>query len=239
MENNFSNVLSNLMSKFDMNDDQLASKVDVNRTTVTRWRKGIRSPKLDKLPEIAQVFNVDPKFLVSGKSESADIEIITLYKKLSASRKEKVYSFAKRQLAQQNSKVSSLDDYRNDGKFKNDVNVYGAVSAGTGEYLDDLKPETVLIKGPVPDDYDFAVKVNGNSMTPTFSDKQIIFVKKVEDDSEIRNNQFVIAEVNGDAFVKKLQINDEGIELISLNPDYKDIVIHEYDDFAIRGIVVF
>ncbi|MET1374834.1 helix-turn-helix transcriptional regulator, partial [Staphylococcus aureus] len=51
----FSSNLERLMNKRDMSDSELAELVDVNRTTVTRWRKGIRSPKLDKLPEIANV----------------------------------------------------------------------------------------------------------------------------------------------------------------------------------------
>ncbi len=56
----FSSNLERLMNKRDMSDSELAELVDVNRTTVTRWRKGIRSPKLDKLPEIANVFELNP-----------------------------------------------------------------------------------------------------------------------------------------------------------------------------------
>lgn len=56
----FSSNLERLMNKRDMSDSELAELVDVNRTTVTRWRKGIRSPKLDKLPEIANVLELNP-----------------------------------------------------------------------------------------------------------------------------------------------------------------------------------
>lgn len=233
----FSNKLSQLMMSFDMSDDKLAKLVSVNRTTVSRWRSGERSPKLEKLPEIAAVFNISPQAFVG---ENSVISIEPIFSQLDDARKQNVIHYASQQLKQQkNNKVVDLNSYRNKEAENNIANIYGSVSAGTGEYLDDIKPEQVSVKGPVPDNYDFAVKVNGDSMTPAFSDKQIIFVKKVEDDSEIRNNQFVIAELNGEAFIKKLHIDDSGIKLISLNPKYNDIFIHDYDDFVVRGIVVF
>lgn len=52
------------MKKFDISDADLADKVDVNRTTVTRWRTGERSPKLEKLPEIASIFGVPATIFV-------------------------------------------------------------------------------------------------------------------------------------------------------------------------------
>lgn len=43
-----------------------------------------------------------------------------------------------------------------------------------------------------PPEYDFAVRVNGDSITSLFSDGQIIYVTRVFETSEARNNQFVI-----------------------------------------------
>lgn len=59
-----------------------------------------------------------------------------------------------------------------------------------------------------PPKYDFAVRVNGDSITSLFSDGQIIYVTRVFETSEARNNQFVIAELNGDAYVKKIVFSD-------------------------------
>lgn len=58
-----------------------------------------------------------------------------------------------------------------------------------------------------PPEYDFAVRVNG-AITSLFSDGQIIYVTGVFETSEVRNNQFVIAELNGDAYVKKIVFSD-------------------------------
>ena len=64
-----------------------------------------------------------------------------------------------------------------------------------------------------------------------------LFINKI-DKAEVRNNQFVIAEVDGNFFVKKLRLADGNIDLISLNKKYPDIHVHSYNDFAIRGVVI-
>ena len=74
-------------------------------------------------------------------------------------------------------------------------------------------------------------------MEPVFNNGQIIYVNKI-DKAEVRNNQFVIAEVDGNFFVKKLRLADGNIDLISLNKKYPDIHVHSYNDFAIRGVVI-
>lgn len=62
----FSDKLNKLMEQRDMSNDELGDLVNVNRTTIARWRSGLRSPKMEKLPEIASVFNVDPRIFVGA-----------------------------------------------------------------------------------------------------------------------------------------------------------------------------
>lgn len=62
----FSKELTELMEKRNVSDSKLASDLDINRTTVVRWRKGERNPKLDKVAEIAKYFNVSPKVFVES-----------------------------------------------------------------------------------------------------------------------------------------------------------------------------
>lgn len=210
----FSTELDKLMNTFDMSNEKLGELVGVNRTTVSRWRSGERSPKLEKLPEIASVFNVDPRVFV-GEDKISSIE--TIYNQLDPPRKAKVYNFAEYQLKEQNRKTSIV------------VTIKGYVSAGTGEWLEETSEE-VEFSGEVPE-HDFAVRVNGRSMLPLFEDKQIIFVKGT---SEARDGQIIVCRVNSDAYVKKLS----GNKLVSLNKEYDDILISETDDFKIFGVVV-
>lgn len=99
----FSEQLALLMKKNDMSDEVLGNLVNVNRTTVSRWRTGERSPKMEKLPEIASVFNVDPRIFV-GELPNNDISII--YSQLNPARQEVVYTVAEQQLEEQNKVIA-------------------------------------------------------------------------------------------------------------------------------------
>lgn len=56
----------------------------------------------------------------------------------------------------------------------------------------------------------------------------------------VRNEQIVIAELNGDAYVKKIVFdnNRQSCQLISLNKDYQPINVTENDEFKVVGLVV-
>lgn len=210
----FSTELDKLMNAFDMSNEKLGELVGVNRTTVSRWRSGERSPKLEKLPEIASVFNVDTRVFV-GEDKISSIE--SIYNQLTPPRQAKVYDFASYQLKEQNRKPTIT------------IKICGYVSAGTGEWLEETSEE-VEFSGDIPQ-HDFAVRVNGDSMLPLFEDKQVIFV---DGTSEARDGQIIVCRVNSDAYVKKLS----GNKLVSLNKEYDDILISDTDDFKIFGVVV-
>ncbi|MDV7740846.1 helix-turn-helix domain-containing protein [Enterococcus gallinarum] len=197
--------------------DAVAEKLGVSRSTIFRYEKG----DIEKLPtnilgDIAEILKTTPAFLMGWEDDNVP-SIESIYNQLEKPRQTKVYNFAEYQLKEQQR------------KSKISIMIKGYVSAGSGEWLESNEEE-VEFNGEVPE-HDFAVRVNGNSMTPLFDDKQIIFVKGT---SEARDGQIVICRVNSDAYVKKLS----GNKLVSLNKDYKDILISETDDFKIFGVVV-
>lgn len=202
----------------------LANLLNVKPTAVSAWESGRNKPLMDKVTLMANVFNINISQLVGDTFEVNDINPV--YSKLDINRKKNVYKYAVNQLDEQN-KIIDLPN-------NNEVEIYGAVSAGTGEYLLDGKPELVEYDGEIPV-HDFAVIVNGDSMEPTFADKQIIFVKKT---SEVRNGQFVIADYDHQAYVKKFMRDENGCRLVSLNKKYKDLPINEEHEMSIFGVVV-
>ena len=105
------------------------------------------------------------------------------------------------------------------------------VSAGLGNYLDDGEYGMIEVDGTVPGSADYAVKVSGDSMMPRFVDQQIIFI---HEQSALDEGEIGIFCLNNDAYLKKL---GRGC-LISLNPVYDPIPIHDYDDYKIFGKVV-
>ncbi|WP_349517293.1 XRE family transcriptional regulator [Leuconostoc mesenteroides] len=204
----------------------LAKLLNVKPTAVSAWESGRNKPLMDKVTLMANIFNINISQLVGDTFEVNDINPI--YSKLSTIRKKNVYRYAVDQLDEQNNIVAFPTPE------KSQVSVYGAVSAGTGEYLLDGKPELVEYDGDVPV-HDFAVVVNGDSMLPLFDDKQIIFVKKT---TEVRSGQIVIADYDQQAFVKKYVSDESGSRFVSLNKKYDDMPIDESHETSIFGVVV-
>ncbi|HEB2314116.1 TPA: helix-turn-helix transcriptional regulator [Staphylococcus aureus] len=226
----FSSNLERLMNKRDMSDSELAELVDVNRTTVTRWRKGIRSPKLDKLPEIANVFGVKPLDLIHDMDDSKIIEEIhNVSSQLTPPRQSNVLKYATNQLEEQNNDSDdNLVDFNSYIQEKSEVDIYGCASAGIGERLYNEPISKEFVRGYVPA-HDIALKVNGDSMEPLFKNGQIIFIEKSH---TIKDGQIGVFIINGDAYVKKVYVEDNRLTLVSLNKKYKDL--HFYDNESVR-----
>ncbi|MYZ03924.1 LexA family transcriptional regulator [Ligilactobacillus salivarius] len=232
---------------------QLSGKkqIDITRqtgipaSTLTGYFKGTRLPSPVNVQKLADFFNVlksdvDPRFKKISESDTDGLRIRLLFKyeKLNTENKKKVVDYADNKLKdqkRQQNKIHPINE--NDNTYY--VDVLGSVSAGTGEWLTDEQHEEVMVNNEPPA-HDFALRVNGDSMTPTFSDGQIIYVNKIYDTDEVRNNQFVIAELNGDSYVKKIVFDDDrkNCRLISLNKRYADIEIKKSDDFKIVGVVI-
>lgn len=76
-------------------------------------------------------------------------------------------------------------------------------------------------------------------MEPLFADGQIIFVIEVTTESLFDlSNRIVVADLNGEAYVKKLVVRHDELRLVSLNKDYEDKIITEDDEFKVTGIVI-
>ena len=111
-----------------------------------------------------------------------------------------------------------------------------AVSAGTGNFLVDGPKETVRIDESIlPEDTTFGIRISGDSMEPEFHDGQIAWVLQQE---SVANGEIGIFALNGEAYIKKLQNDKDGIFLISLNEKYAPIKVGENDRLDIFGKVL-
>ena len=210
----------------------LSKMTGIGKSSISQWLSGKYSAKQDKIFLVANALNINPSWLIGAdvpmNDETTLDRIYNVSSSLDKERQEKVYDYAYQQHLEQNNVIKFPVPTRTQ------VSVYGAVSAGNGEYLLDGTPELVDYDGAVPE-HDFAVVVNGDSMEPTFEDKQIIFVKKTH---EARNGQFVIADYDHQAYVKKLMRDENGCRLVSLNKKYDDMVIDDEHELSIFGVVV-
>ncbi|MCX2666571.1 XRE family transcriptional regulator [Leuconostoc mesenteroides] len=209
---------------------ELSKMTGIGKSSISQWLSGKYSAKQDKIFIVAKALNVNPSWLIGAdvpmNDETVLDRIYNLANKLHKDRQEKVYNFTEQQYKEQSNVVEL--------PINNEVVISGAVSAGTGEYLGDGYKETVTYNGEIPE-HDFAVVVNGDSMEPTFENKQIIFVKET---NEVRNGQFVIADYDHQAYVKKFMRDENGCRLVSLNKKYSDLPINEEHETSIFGVVV-
>lgn len=118
------------------------------------------------------------------------------------------------------------------------LNILGLVTAGIPiEAIEVPEPVEVpryLLKGTD----NFALKVRGDSMMDAnIEDGDVIIVKP---QTKAESGQIVVATINGEATVKKLDLRPGSVTLRPCNRSgqYKPIHIEETDDFALKGVVV-
>ena len=99
------------------------------------------------------------------------------------------------------------------------INVYGSVAAGVPiEAIEDIVDTEEITQELARTGTFFGLKIKGDSMEPRMTTGDVVIVKK-QDDAE--SGDVVIATVNGtDATCKRLMKYENGIALLSTNPNY-------------------
>lgn len=211
---------------------ELGSKLGKTTSAISRWVSGSRSPMVDDLERLSNLFNVDIKTLMYGADDDYANMILKVVSKLSVDQQKDVYSFAKEKLASSNS--SNVIKFPKDDDTL-EITASGVLSAGVGEFLDDSTESfKVTVHKPVPSNYDYAFKINGHSMEPVYQDKQVVFVKKEDD---YRDGQIIAAVMDGCAYLKKLSVVDGEATLVSLNPQYPNIKVDKESGVNVLGVV--
>lgn len=221
-----------------MSMSELARRVGIAKSTMSRYFNKTREFPLNKADDFARIFNITPEFLLGIQKESKERpEILTIYNQLEEPRQEKVLDFANAQLnEQESSKVSSIFEKVSNENYIIDY-VEGLVAAGHGTFQEDnLHMEVKLRAEDVPEDYDTIAKVAGDSMEPLIEDNDLLFIKVT---SQVGVNDIGIFQINGKNFVKKLKRDYDGSwYLQSLNSGYEEIHLSENDDIRTIGEVV-
>lgn len=218
-----------------------AEKIDLPYTTVRSiLQRGVMNAKVENVIKIADGLNMKAEDLMSLDNTQS---IFTIYNQLDQKRQAKVYNFADRQLREQKYGVADA------GKIvplkprvKQTVDIYGRLSAGGGAYNDKAVIETVEVDS-APSKYDMAFVVAGDSMEPMFEDGEVVFVNETQD---IFNGQIAAIEINNEAFIKKIYLEDKRMRLVSLNTDikadgsrlYPDFYADECDNLFVIGRVI-
>lgn len=216
----------------------LAVLLDVAPTAISAWEVGRNKPLMDKIEQMAQIFNIKKSELLGETTPTAPDSLLTeisdkvayLDQELKEPRHSAWISHGERLLSEQ-AKENTVSELQ---ATYHTYNYYDQpASAGTGQYLNDVKVETIEL--PIEVDADFVVPIYGDSMEPEYHSGDYIFVKLSVD---LSDGDIGVFAYNGDAYIKQLRITDQGAYLHSLNPDYDDIPITADTDFRTIGEVV-
>lgn len=230
--------------------DKLAELIGVTSgKIISNWETGIAKPDADKIVKLCSVLGVSAAYMLDyydnekGTVSDAEFNKLKTYRALDAHGKKMVdlameceYERLLETIAmnreEPNPKHTPPKKGEHTRKFRRITYYDNATSAGTGQYLDDVNTQTIKI--PLTDisiQADYVLPIRGDSMEPMFSDMDRICIKYQTD---IQHGEIGIFILNGESYVKEYG----GDRLISINPDYPDIIINEYDDLVCRGKVL-
>ena len=218
--------------------DELAKRLNTTKQTISRYEKGDRKANQDMLFELCDIFGVSIDDFFPSQNEALQSPtaspIQTIYYELKPPRQAKVLNYANRQLKEQRNEEETKENEVSEAIQLYSYDYYDhPVSAGTGQYLNDVRVEQIEL--PIDVDADFVIPIKGDSMEPDYHDGDLVFIQTSVD---LNDGVIGVFNYNGDAYIKQLVIDKEQAYLHSLNPAYKDMPITPDTDFRIIGEVV-
>ena len=218
--------------------DELAKRLNTTKQTISRYEKGDRKANQDMLFELCDIFGVSIDDFFPSQNEALQSPpaspIQTIYDELKPPRQAKVLNYAERlrdeQRNEEETKINEVSEVIQ--LYSYDYYDHPA-SAGTGQYLNDVRVERIEL--PVDIDADFVIPIKGDSMEPDYHDGDLVFIQTSVD---LNDGVIGVFNYNGDAYIKQLVIDEDQAYLHSLNPEYKDMPITPETDFRIIGEVV-
>lgn len=230
-------AINQLKKERGMTNAQLAELAGVTRSTLDKITAGINTnPTLDTLLAICRALGCrladldDTPVPLERRVSPEEMDLLKRYRLLDLYGHRAVDAV----LDAEYDRMTHVAERAQEGWITH-ISVYDlAVSAGTGEPMGDTD-YTQKLEIPtqrVPEDAHFCVRVNGNSMEPAYRDGDIVFVQRL--DGSVRPGEIGIFALNGEGYIKRL---GQG-ELLSLNPEYPPIPLHDYDDLRCQGRVL-
>lgn len=192
----------------------------IKNTTLSNYENGNTEPDMDTFFQLCKLYDLDYAeiireaygYEIPGEHltiKASDIEHIRKYHDLDSHGKEMVDLVLEKEheryIAAIKEKPAAIRMYTYMRKI---------AAAGKGFYFDDIPTET--IEAPYMPDADFIVGVNGDSMEPTYSDGDLVYVEKRQ---ILSVGEIGIFTIHNECYIK--EVGEDG--LLSHNPKYKPI----------------
>lgn len=224
--------LSELRKARKMSQQEVAKLVSVgsdpiSNRAVSKWETGDTLPNAEQFLALCRIYDIRDVLSTFLGMEGPNDEGLNSLNKLGRERVDEYISLLKE---------SPEFSYKQRViRIKRQMPLYDLpASAGTGVFLDSDSYTLIDVDEAVPENANLAVRISGDSMTPLYTDGQIVYVRQQPD---LNPGEIGIFVLNGEAYCKKLE-TDGGIKLISLNPNYKPIKVKYSYELRVIGKVV-
>ena len=233
---NFSQALKTLRLRAGYTQKDVYEHFKIPQSTFSSWEVGKSEPSGEMLIKLCEFYKCD---IMKEFSSLVDNDMFTLselkllenYKKLDPYGKDLVDTVISKELKR-------IEDMNKKTTRSNDEEIVyinfaqNTASAGSGDVLFGDIDDTplALVENRITNKADFAVRVNGDSMLPNFSNGDIVLASK----QPVDNGDIGLFVVNGNGYIKKKGSR----ELISLNPKFDNVQISEYDTVYCMGKVI-
>jgi phage repressor protein C with HTH and peptisase S24 domain len=226
-----------LRDQRNMSQKRLAATIGVSSSRLSNWEQGLNRPDANNLSAICRALDVSADALLGLKP----LPPAPPSARPTISEREWSYVRKYRSISEHGRQLIDLlltfeyDQARRAGHMPARVRLMlmdEPVSAGAGNYLSDGAPGSpmTLVRNRYTAEATFAVRVQGDSMEPRFHDGDLLLVGQ----SEVVFGEIGVFILNGQSFMKRLGKD----RLISDNPAYDDIPIHEFDDLRCVGRLI-
>ena len=220
-KNIFAKNLVQLMEKHHSKQADIARLLDVSRSTVSAYCKGMQIPRMDKIEQLSQHFAVSTADLLEEKKAV----VTQLFPKTEEEPILKVYNSLNEAgqtiLMDKGHELMALPQYQAKDSSIRYIKHY-LVPAAAG-YASPIQGEDYeLIECPVnaPADADFCISISGDSMEPYIKDGEVIYVRR---DCPLNEFDVGVFFVDGDVFCKQWCVDYTGtLHLLSANPKRQD-----------------
>jgi len=251
--------IKQLKSEKKMTNDELAERTGIAVGTLSKILAGIsESPKLSNFVAICEALNCSLDYIMYGIEENRnnytldedEITLVEKYRALDARGKETVgaliekeaeFSPVKAEVPRHHfsrpeplsARLSAAYADNKNGFARRTLPLYDLpVSAGVGVMLDgDSTEEITVSDNSRTREADFALRISGNSMEPRYRDGDILLVQEAD---SVEFGELGIFILDGNGFFKVFG----GDRLYSLNPEYGDILLKDFDDVRVAGRVI-
>ncbi len=214
--------LKALRNALNLKQIELARDLNMNPSAVSQMESGRTKPSLETMVEIAQKYNADLHWLITGQGQMFTHTEGKSRQKSSWDKLQKMMNASLEEIVQ--AKQDMMDSEAVN------FSVCGEIAAGEplesfGDKVDVVSVGRRMIHG-VEADY-IALRVNGRSMEPDIRHNDVVLIRQ---DQNWRNleGKICAVRIDGAITLKKLMLDDAKrmIVLVPLNEEYQPIIVN-------------